>query len=104
MANFPFNDLHSFKDYVVFVRMCAPDLFPIREGVGPEFQWSLDLAFEGLREGLTLAEKEKGDKVRFDYWKRLVEQAYAEYRIGRRREGFSKLEELNRFLRDIPTR
>lgn len=31
-AKFPFNDLHSFKDYVGFVRMCAPELFPYREG------------------------------------------------------------------------
>jgi hypothetical protein len=62
MTNFPFNGLHSFKDYVVFVRMCAPDQFPAREGVPGEDQWTLDLAFHGLREGLALVVREKGEK------------------------------------------
>ena len=53
MATFPFSDLHSFKDFVFVVRMCAPDHFPAREGLCADDQWSLDLAFKGLREGLT---------------------------------------------------
>jgi hypothetical protein len=48
-AAFPFSDLHSFKDYVGFVKLCAPDSFLVREGVGPSDQWTLELAFEGLR-------------------------------------------------------
>ena len=55
MTNFPFNDLHSFKDFVVFVQMRAPNNFPLREGVPSEDQWTLDLAFRGLRDGLALA-------------------------------------------------
>jgi hypothetical protein len=62
-ARFPFTDLHSFKDYVGFVKLCCPDLFPVREGADPEDQWSLDLAFRGLRLGIDLARKEKGDLV-----------------------------------------
>lgn len=103
MAKFPFNDLHSFKDFVVFVRMCAPHLFPIREGVGPDEQWSLDLAFRGLREGLALAVEEKGDKPVFHECERLIEEAYLEYRADNRREGFFKLEEVNKLLKKVPS-
>ena len=34
-AMFPFTDLHSFKDYVVFVQTYASTKYPVREGVGP---------------------------------------------------------------------
>ena len=60
-ARFPFSDLHGYKDYVVFVQTYLPDRFHHREGVGPEEQWTLDLAFEGLRHGLDLAVAEKGE-------------------------------------------
>jgi hypothetical protein len=65
MAQFPFNDLHSFKDYVGFIRLCAPDLFPAREGLAPAEQWSLDLAFDNLRQGMDLAEKEQGKDLTY---------------------------------------
>ena len=64
-AAFPFSDLHSFKDYVGFVKLCAPDDFPSREGVGPADQWTLDLAFGGLRLGLKMAAEEKGERAEF---------------------------------------
>jgi hypothetical protein len=57
-AEFPFSDLHSFKDYVGFVKLCAPDKFAPREGVSPADQWTLDLAFAGLRLGLRMAIEE----------------------------------------------
>lgn len=60
-AAFPFSDLHSFKDYVGFVKICASTELPQREGVGPDDQWTLDLAFVGLRLGLEMATQEKGE-------------------------------------------
>src|ERR1700679_448298 len=33
MTSFPFNDLHSFKDFVVFAQICSPDEYPQRDGV-----------------------------------------------------------------------
>ena len=73
-AAFPFSDLHSFKDYVGFVKIAAPDRFRPREGVGPADQWTLDLAFEGLRLGLKMAAEEKGERAEFRaarcWWRR----------------------------------
>ena len=102
-AKFPFSDLHSFKDYVVFVKIAAPDGFRPREGVGPADQWTLDLAFEGLRLGLRMAAKEKGDRAEFARGRALVEEAYAAYRDGNVRDGFFKLEELQRLLKNVPS-
>jgi hypothetical protein len=103
MAKFPFTDLHGFKDYVIYVQTYLPDSFPPRQAVGPEDQWTLDLAFRGLREGLALAVKEKGDKPVFHDCERLVEDAYEQYRAGNRREGFFKLEEVNKLLKKVPS-
>jgi hypothetical protein len=102
-AKFPFTDLHSFKDYVGFVKICAPDRFPSREGVGPDDQWTLDLAFEGLRLGLRMATEEKGKRAEFELGESLVEGAYTAYRDGRVRDGFFKLEELRKLLRKVPS-
>lgn len=103
-ARFPFSDLHSFKDYVGFVQICASTEFPQREGVGPADQWTLDLAFEGLRLGLEMATKEKGERDEFVKGRVLVEEAHAAYRGGRMRDGYLKLEDLQKVLRKVPTR
>ena len=102
-AAFPFSDLHSFKDYVVFVQTCASTKFPIREGVGPADQWTLDLAFEGLRLGLRMAAEEKGERDEFTRGESLVEDAFAAYRDGRVRDGFFRLEELQKLLKTVPS-
>lgn len=102
-AHFGFTDLHSLKDYVVFLQTCASTKFPIREGVGPADQWTLDLAFEGLRLGLRMAAEEKGEREEFAQGGSLVEEAYAAYRDGQVREGFFKLEELQKLLKKVPS-
>src|SRR5262245_5200331 len=102
-AAFPFSDLHSFKDYVGFVQTCAATEFPVREGVGPNDQWTLDLAFEGLRLGLQTATEEKGERDEFTRGKALVEDAYDAFRDGHVRDGFIKLEELQKLLKKVPS-
>ena len=103
-VHFGFTDLHSFKDYVGFVKLCAPDDFPIEEWATPADQWTLILAFEGLRLGLRIAVEEKGERDEFTQGKSLVEDAYAAYREGRPRDGFFKLEELQKLLKKVPSR
>jgi hypothetical protein len=103
MAKFGFSDLHSFKDYVGFVKLCAPNLFPPREGVGPDEQWSVELAFEGLRLGLKISSEEKGALPTFETCGRLVQDAQIDYLEGRPREGFTKLDQMQKLLRKIPS-
>jgi hypothetical protein len=102
-AKFPFSDLHSFKDYAGFVQICAATKFPVRNGVGLDDQWTLELAFEGLRLGLKMAAKEKGERVEFAQGEALVEEAYAAYRDGNVRDGFFRLEELQKLLKKVPS-
>jgi hypothetical protein len=102
-AHFGFTDLHSFKDYIVFVQTCASTKFPPREGVGPADQWTLDQAFEGLHLGLRMAVEENGDREEFTQGKSLVDDAYAAYCDGRVRDGFFKLEELQNLLKKVPS-
>lgn len=103
MARFPFSDLHSFKDFVGFVRMCAPDQFPIREGRSTEEQWTLELAFSGLNEGMSLAVKEKGDRPEFNECKTLIAASYEHYKCGREDEGFFELDKAYKILKKIRT-
>jgi hypothetical protein len=103
MAKFPFNDLHSFKDYVGFVKLCAPDMFPQRVGVSPDDQWNVDLAFKGLREGLSMAAVEKGPRPVFAECEALVDEAYREYAAGDIKGGYMKLDEVYQRLKEIPS-
>jgi len=102
-AQFPFSDLHSFKDYVVFVQTYLPDRFRPREGVAPSDQWTLDLAFEGLRLGIRTAIEEKGPRQEFTQAATIVDDAYAAYRAARVRDGFFKLQELENLLKKVPS-
>lgn len=102
-AHFGFTDLHSFKDYVVFVQTYLPDRFRPREGVGPADQWTLELAFEGLRLGLRMAVEEKGERDEFTRGASLVDDSYSAYRAGDMPSGFRKLEELQKLLKKIRT-
>ena len=61
------------------------------------------MAFEGLRFGLKIAVEEKGTMPVFATCEKLVEEAYACYREGRMREGFFKLDEMQKLLKKIPT-
>jgi hypothetical protein len=104
MSQFPFSDLHSFKDYIVFVQTYLPDRFHPREGVGPEEQWTLELAFEGLRHGMKISTEEKGERPEFATCWALIEEAYTAYREGRMRDGFFKLEAMQKLLKKVPSR
>ena len=100
-APFPFSDFRTFKHYVTFVKNCAPADYPPREGVGRDDQWTLDLAFEGLRLGLRMAAEQKGEQPALAEARTLVEAAYAFYRQGRNNDGFAKLDALRQLLKTV---
>ena len=100
---FGFNDLHGYKDFVVYVYSCAPELFPTEDWRSPDEQMDLDKAFIGLRYGLRLAAEEKGESPLLDRCRRLVEAAYVEYRGGRDEAGQHKLEEVEELLKRLPS-
>jgi hypothetical protein len=104
MAEFPFSDLHSFRDYVAFVRLCSPDEYPIRAGVASDEQWTLDSAVDGLRYGLTLSSKETGEVPVLETCQRIVEEAFQHYRDGQVREGFRKLQEVEKLLKRLKSK
>lgn len=60
-SSFGFSDLHGFKDFVVFVLSCAPDLFPEEDWLPANQQMNLERAFIGLRFGLDIIRKEVGE-------------------------------------------
>ena len=101
-TEFGFNDLHSFKDYVTFVQMCAPSNFTERIAYPGQY-WTLDLTFDGLRLGLDMAVEEKGAKPVFEQCRKLVEQAYQHYKAGEEDEGWYALEEVRKLLRKVRT-
>jgi hypothetical protein len=103
-SEFPFSDLHSFKDFIVFVRMCAPDEFPAREGVPPSEQWSLELAFEGLNAGLDMAREQKASPRVIADCQALFDLALSHYRAGDRREGFQTLDKAHRAFGKVRAR
>jgi hypothetical protein len=103
MKNFGFHDVHSFKDFVAFVLLCAPEQFPVRDYLAPDEQWTLDRAFEGLRYGLTLTAQQKGELPVLAICRAMAEESYTHYREGRKREGFFKLQEMEKLLNKLPS-
>jgi hypothetical protein len=101
MAKFAFDDLSSFRDYIGFVQVYSPDAFPDREGLSVEEQWSLDLAFDGLRHGI---ESLSGGGEVSALAHGLVNSALVDYRAGRDKDADSKLEEFRSLLRRFSTR
>jgi hypothetical protein len=100
---FGFKDLNGFKDFVVYVLSCAPDLFPYDDWREPDQQVNLDRAFVGLRYGLDVAAREKGESLLLAQCRELVEGAHADYREGRDVQGQSKLEEVENLLKNLPS-
>lgn len=100
---FGFTDLHGFKDFVTSVILEAPNDFMEMDWLKPEDQMNLDRAFVGLRYGLDLTAKEKGESALLAQCRMLVEESYAEYKAGRDHAGQLKLEEVEKLLAKLPT-
>lgn len=98
-----FRELHQFKDFLGMVIVCAPDQFFEEDWLTPEDQLNLDRAFVGLRYGLDLAAKEKGESALLARCRTLVEESYGEYKAGRDHAGQLKLEEVEKLLAKLPT-
>ena len=103
-ARFPFHDLHSFKDFVVFAQTClTTGRFPRREGTAMSAQWTPELAFQGLRYGLELATGEGVPAEVIDECRNLLGSAEEHFRTNNVREGFLALERVNEILKCVPT-
>jgi hypothetical protein len=98
-----FHDLHSFKDFIAVVIVCAPDQFLHEDCRAHDDQLNLERAFGGLRYGLQLTAQEKGESELLTTCRELVEAAYEEYRAGRDRQGQSKLEEMEKLIKKLPS-
>jgi hypothetical protein len=100
-AYFGFTDLHGFKDFVGYVLLCAPDLFPYDDWLPLDLQMNLDRAFAGLRFGLDITEREKGPLQVIQECRRLTEDARQNYAIGKNLEGRRKLQEMDKLLQRL---
>jgi hypothetical protein len=98
-----FHDLHSFKDFVVLVLSCAPDLFPHEDWRPADDQLNLERAFVALGHGLDLVDKELVDCEIVSRCRGLVEQSLVAYRSGDPAAGQQMLEEVDLILRKIPS-
>jgi hypothetical protein len=98
-----FHDLHSFKDFVGMVVVCAPDQFIPEDWRPADEQLNLNSAFVALRYGLQLTTREKGKSALLDRCRQLVEESFAAYKAGRDREGQRILEEMESLINQLPS-
>jgi hypothetical protein len=101
-AYFGFTDVHGFKDYIVSVILEAPSDFMEMDWLPPGDQMNLDRAFEGLRHGFDLVEREF-DAATAQPMRQLAAEALAAYEHGDERGGQAKLEAVQKLLRRLPT-
>ena len=98
-----FSDLHAFKDFVGFVKLCAPDQFPPRDGVPEAEQWTLALAHEGLEHGLKIAASEGVNESVLSECRALFDKAFEYYRAANLHDAFKSMEAAQRILRRVPS-
>lgn len=95
---FAFNDIVGFRDYVGYVYGCAPDMFPEEDWLQPHEQMNMKIAFCGLRYGLEIIEKEKGQSQRIEAMRELIDQAEEAYRANDIRGGMEKMDKVRAML------
>ncbi len=104
LGYFGFRDLLGYKDFVVYVLSCAPELFPAEDWLLPDEQMNLERAFVGLRQGLRIVAQHSKDSVVLDRCAKLIDEADAHYRAGRDHAGQLSLEELEKVLKTVRAR
>ena len=96
---YEFTDIVGYLDYIVYAY--APDLFPEEEWLEPHEQMNMQIAFRGLRYGLEIVEKEKGQPQRIEEMKELIDRAEEAYQMDDIRGGMTKLEQVERILKAL---
>lgn len=104
LGYFGFSDLHSFKDYVVYVLSCAPELFPAEDWLKAEEQMNLDRAFVGLELGFQLIAQEGVEPEIITQCRRLTAESCELYKLGQELDGQRCLEQVEEILKKIPSR
>ena len=100
---FHFQDVHSFKDFLGMVIVCAPDNFVTCDWLSAAEQTDLKRAFEGLSYGLNLVEREFGTSDGLNRARVLVSESLEAYRSGSEIAGQQKLEVLEQWLSSYET-
>lgn len=74
------HDIDSFYNFIGYVRLTAPDRFPVRDYLKPDQQMNLDRAFAELRNGLQLVDPEVADEKKRAQLSALLEDSLSAYR------------------------
>lgn len=56
-----------------------------------------------LKYGLTLVAKEKGELPVLETCREIMKEAYEHYRAGRMREGYFKMQEMEKLIKTLPS-
>jgi hypothetical protein len=98
-AYYGFSDVPGCLDFVGYVILYAPDMFPHEDWLGADEQMNLDRAFDGLRYGLSLLRNHRLSSSECAECSTLVESAFERYRRGADVEGQRLLEEFESLLK-----
>jgi exonuclease VII small subunit len=91
-------DLNSFRDFIGYAVLCAPDDFPEEDYLQPDEQMNLERAFEELRNALNLVKPSKlNDAKRRDALS-LLEESLNSYRSGNDIKGAHLLQDFQNVI------
>ena len=75
-------DYASFKDFVGYFILSAPDNFLFIEGLSPDKQMNLEKAMDELRRGLPILKKRVKDPERYSKLEAMLNEAIDAYQTG----------------------
>lgn len=76
------DSIDSFYNLIGFVRLTAPNRFPVRDYLAADQQWTLDRAFTELRQGLLLVDPKVADETKRARLSLLLDESLDAYRAG----------------------
>ena len=86
-------DIDSLYDFIGYVVLSAPNRFPQEDYLGPEEQMTLERAFEELRYGVRLVEKDFPGSDAKRGLSLLIERSLESYRSGDAKAGAQTLQD-----------
>jgi hypothetical protein len=92
------HDIDSLYNFIGYVVLGAPDQFPKEDYLSDEDQMTLDKAFEELRHGITLVEKDLPGADLDRGLTAVLEESLAYYRSGHEVKGAHRLRDFENLI------
>lgn len=92
------DSIDALYNLIGFVRLTAPDRFPVRDFLPPDQQWTLERAFAELHRGLQYVDPQVADENKLKRLRELLDASLQAYKRADRAAGIERLFEFESLI------